>query len=86
MKPNMKMFDEGGNIKIDTSSCCSLTNYVIIKNYNETIDTVGVCLTNYDVLKERLTELYGSFKNNLDKYGKGTAQYISDAIKIYCGK
>ena len=66
MKPNIKMFDEAGNIKIDTSSCCSLTNYVIIKNYNETIDTVGVCLTNYDVLKERLTELYGSFKNNLD--------------------
>lgn len=26
------------------------------------------------------------FKNNIDKHAEGTAQFISDAIKTYCGK
>jgi len=26
------------------------------------------------------------FRNNIDKHADGTAQFISDAIKIYCGK
>ena len=26
------------------------------------------------------------FKNNIDKHADGTAQFISEAIKIYCGK
>jgi hypothetical protein len=24
------------------------------------------------------------FKNNIDKHGQGTTQFLSDAIKIYC--
>ena len=26
------------------------------------------------------------FKNNIDKSGEGTADFVSEAIKIYCGK
>ena len=26
------------------------------------------------------------FKNNIDKYGDGTAEFASEAIAIYCGK
>ncbi len=26
------------------------------------------------------------FKNNIDKHGNGTAEFISEAIKIHCGK
>ncbi len=26
------------------------------------------------------------FKNNIDKHGNGTAEFICEAIKIYCGK
>ncbi len=26
------------------------------------------------------------FKNNIDKHGNGTAEFISKAIEIYCGK
>ncbi len=26
------------------------------------------------------------FKNNIDKYGDGTAEFISEAIKVYCSK
>ena len=25
------------------------------------------------------------FKSNIDKHGKGTAEFISNAIKVYCG-
>ena len=28
----------------------------------------------------------GRFKENIDKYGEGTASFVSDAIKIYCKK
>ena len=26
------------------------------------------------------------FKNNIDKHGDGTAQFISETIKVYCGE
>ena len=24
------------------------------------------------------------FKNNIDKYGSGTAEFVNEAIKVYC--
>lgn len=41
-----------------------------------------------DILAE-LGEMYVAdhrFTNNIDKFGKGTAKFMSDAIKIYCAK
>ena len=36
-------------------------------------------MDNMNVVDER-------FKKNIDKYGEGTAEFVSDAIEVYCRK
>ena len=47
------------------------------------------CYTCTDEILKGLGQMYvcdERFKNNIDKNGEGTAEFVSEAIKIYCGK
>ena len=55
-----------------------LQNYITANYYTCTNDILAGLGQMY-VCDER-------FKNNIDKYAIGTAEFISKAIKIYCGK
>ena len=50
----------------------------ITEGYYTCINEILAGLGQMYVLDER-------FKNNIDKHGVGTAEYISEAIKNYCG-
>ena len=51
-----------------------------------------ICRNYYDCsdeMLEKLGEMYTAderFRDNLDSHGKGTAQFMSDAIKEYCSQ
>ena len=49
----------------------------ITDNYYTCTDEILVCLGKMYVADER-------FKNNIDKYGEGTTDFVSKAIEIYC--
>ena len=49
----------------------------ITDNYYTCTDEILVCLGKMYVADER-------FKNNIDQYGEGTADFVSKAIEIYC--
>ena len=51
----------------------------ITENYYTCIDEVLAGLGKMYVADER-------FKNNIDKYGEGTAEFATDAIEVYCRK
>lgn len=49
----------------------------ITDNYYTCTDEILVCLGKMYVADER-------FKNNIDKYGEGTADFVADAISVFC--
>lgn len=49
----------------------------ITANYYTCTNEILVCLGKMYVADER-------FKNNIDKYGEGTTDFVSKAIEIYC--
>ena len=51
----------------------------ITDNMYECTDDILDCLGQMYTADER-------FKDNIDKYGAGTAQFMADAIKVHCGK
>ena len=51
----------------------------ITDNMYECTDDILACLGQMYTADER-------FKDNIDKYGAGTAQFMADAIKVHCGK
>ena len=51
----------------------------ITENYYLCTNEILACLGQMYVADER-------FKHNIDKHGEGTAAFICEAIKIYCGK
>ena len=51
----------------------------ITRNYYTCTDEVLAGLGKMYVADER-------FKNNIDKYGEGTAEFAADAIEVYCRK
>ena len=51
----------------------------ITENYYTCTDEILAGLGKMYVADER-------FKNNIDKNGEGTAKFVSEGIKIYCGK
>lgn len=51
----------------------------ITENYYHCTDEILEGLSQMYVLDER-------FKKNIDKNGDGTATFVSEAIKLYCGK
>ncbi len=55
-----------------------LQNYITENYYNCTKDILSSLGQMY-VYDDR-------FKNNIDKQGDGTAEFVSEAIKVYCGK
>ena len=48
----------------------------ITENYYTCTEEILACLGKMYVADER-------FKKNIDKYGEGTAEYVSDAIEVY---
>ena len=48
----------------------------ITENYYTCTEEILACLGKMYVADER-------FKENIDKYGEGTAEYVSDAIEVY---
>ncbi len=51
----------------------------ITENYYTCTDEILAGLGKMYVADER-------FKNNIDKYGEGTAEFAADAIEVYCRK
>ena len=51
----------------------------ITKNYYTCTDEILSGLGKMYVVDER-------FKKNIDKYGEGTAEFVADAIEVYCRK
>ena len=51
----------------------------ITENYYTCTDEIFAGLGKMYVADER-------FKNNIDKYGEGTAEFAADAIEVYCRK
>ena len=51
----------------------------ITENYYTCTDEILVGLSKMYVADER-------FKKNIDKYGEGTAEFVADAIEVYCRK
>ena len=51
----------------------------ITKNYYTCTDEILAGLGKMYVADER-------FKNNIDKYGEGTAEFASEAITVFCNK
>ena len=51
----------------------------ITANYYTCTDEILAGLGKMYVADER-------FKNNIDKYGEGTAEFVADAIEVYCRK
>ena len=51
----------------------------ITANYYTCTDEILAGLSKMYVADER-------FKNNIDKYGEGTAEFVADAIEVYCRK
>ena len=51
----------------------------ITQNYYTCTDEILAGLGKMYVADER-------FKNNIDKYGEGTAEFVADAIEVYCRK
>ncbi len=51
----------------------------ITENYYRCTNEILAGLGQMYVMDER-------FKNNIDKHGAGTAEFVSEAIKVYCGK
>ena len=49
----------------------------ITDNYYTCTDEILVCLGKMYVADER-------FKNNIDKYGEGTANFVAEAISVFC--
>ena len=49
----------------------------ITDNYYTCTDEILVCLGKMYVADER-------FKNNIDKYGEGTADFVAEAISVFC--
>ena len=49
----------------------------ITDNYYHCTDEILVCLGKMYVADER-------FKNNIDKYGEGTADFVAEAISVFC--
>ena len=49
----------------------------ITDNYYTCTDEILVCLGKIYVADER-------FKNNIDKYGEGTADFVAEAISVFC--
>ena len=49
----------------------------ITDSYYTCTDEILVCLGKMYVADER-------FKNNIDKYGEGTADFVAEAIAIFC--
>ena len=49
----------------------------ITDNYYTCTDEILVCLGKIYVADER-------FKNNIDKYGEGTAGFVAEAISVFC--
>ena len=49
----------------------------ITDNYYTCTDEILVCLGKMYVADER-------FKNNIDKYGEGTADFVAKAISVFC--
>jgi len=60
---------------------------VLVKTLQQHITTYYYHCT--DVILEGLGQMYMAderFQKNIDKHQKGTAQFVSDAIAIYCKK
>lgn len=55
-----------------------LQDYITANSYHCT-DEILADLGQMYALNDR-------FKNNIDKCGEGTAEFVSEAIKIYCNK
>ena len=49
----------------------------ITDKYYTCTDEILVCLGKMYVADER-------FKNNIDKYGEGTADFVAEAISVFC--
>ena len=63
----------------DTQSLVEKLQNYITENFYTCTDEILAGLGKMYVADER-------FKNNIDKHAEGTAEFISEAIKIYCKK
>lgn len=63
----------------ETQNLVKMLQNHITENYYHCTNDILAGLGQMYVADER-------FKNNIDKHGNGTAEFISEAIKIYCEK
>lgn len=81
----MLIFKDFSNIKNLNPSDTKVQNFVakwqnhITKYYYKCTNEILQCLGKMYINDER-------FKENIDKNGEGTAEFMSKAIKIYCSR
>ncbi len=73
------MKNDNGSVSVEAQNLVKMLQNHITDNYYHCTNEILYGLGQMYVADER-------FKNNIDKHGDGTAQFISDAIKEYCGK
>lgn len=64
---------------VETQNLVNSLQSHITENYYHCTNEILAGLGQMYVADER-------FKNNIDKHADGTAEFISEAIKVYCGK
>ena len=73
-----EVLDKG--LGFDTKEALNLVKrlkYHITDAYYTCTNEILISLGSMYVMDER-------FKNNIDKYGSGTAEFVNEAIKVYC--
>ena len=73
----MKSGEEPGST--EAQNLVKMLQNHITENYHLCTDEILAGLGQMYVADER-------FKNNIDKHGDGTAEFICEAVKVYCGK
>lgn len=84
-KENKKIFSDFASIKELNPTCTQAQ--LLVKKWKDFINKYYYECDNE--MLNNLASLYiedDRFKNNIDKYGKDTALFISQAIKFYCSK
>lgn len=75
------------NLKKNGQSADSLGAQALVKELQDYITKTNYTCTNEILFS--LGQMYVAdlrFKTNIDKFGEGTAEFISNAIKVYCTK